>query len=288
MKHLLVIFFMALLPGFAFATSIKTDLSDAIKDKTIKLDAVNVAGRYIGKTTKLVLTNTTKSVLQVKINLGVILSPDDSDYQPMVLAGEELLVVMPGKTGEVEVETFCGNSPRNCPKKDLHYTFSRVASDTLIKILRFVKTYSLYDFLGQHGVWAFTNDRNLSGVYESDRDELSKKFIDAICKATGWPKPGYYNLWRENETPGQPAFVPKTLKIYAEFEVRLDAPKTMTLGVFDGDGKMIQKVFENKEFPAMGHRFGVEFEAENVTAGKYYIRLKEGEAVLQEKMVKVD
>ncbi len=90
------------------------------------------------------------------------------------------------------------------------------------------------------------------------------------------------------QVPNQPAYVPKVLKIYAEFEIILDAPKTMTLGIFDSVGNMAQPVFENQEFPKRGHRFNVEFEATDVPAGKYYIRLKEGGKILQEKMVKVE
>ncbi len=105
---------------------------------------------------------------------------------------------------------------------------------------------------------------------------------------TGQPRPQYYTIRPDEQVAGAPAFTPKVLKIVAEFEIRLDAPKTFTLGIFDEQGNMAQEVFVNKEFGKMGHRFSVEFEAENVPAGKYYIRLKEGEAVLQEKMVKVE
>jgi hypothetical protein len=206
----------------------------------------------------------------------------------MVLAGEEMLALMPKAGGELEVQTFCGNAPRSGPHKDQHYAFSHIASDTLMKVLQFIKTNAIFDGLGQSAVWAVTNNHDIGEVYDSRRDALSKKFIALICAATGRPNPMYYSEVAMAQVPGAPAYVPKTLKIFAEFEVRLDAPKTMTLGIFDEAGNMVQKVFENQQFGKSGHRFNVEFEAENVLPGKYFIRLKEGEATMQEKMVKVD
>lgn len=288
MKNTLSILFL-LLPFIGLSGSVKMDLSEALRNNSVKLEAVNVSGTYRGQTTKLMISNNTKSVLQIKVDVGMILKPEDSSYQPMVLAGEEMLAVMPHAQGEVVVQTFCGNSPKHCPKRDLHYTFSTMAGDTLTKVLKFIKANSLFDHLGQYAVWCITNDHDLSEVYDPDRDVLSKKLIDLIAAATGRPKPDYYKLVPNAQTPGAPAYSGKTLKIIAQFEVKLDAPKTLTLGIYDKDGNMAQPVFENKQFPGKtGHRFDVEFEAENVPEGNYYIRLKEGEQVLQEKVVKVD
>ncbi|MCD6012816.1 MAG: hypothetical protein K0Q79_2678 [Flavipsychrobacter sp.] len=288
MRNLLCIFLLFVLPLAATAANTKKSLSEALKDNSVKLTAVNVEGMYTGKTTKLFVTNNTKSVMQITVDLGMILKPDEGNYQPMVLAGEETLAVLPHAQGEVLVQTFCGNAPKGCPKRDLAYSFDRIGSDTLVKILRFIKTNALFDYLGQHAVWAITNDHSLSGVYDPARDVVSKKLIELISATTGKPKPDYYTLVPDEQNPGSPAYNPKMLKIIAQFEIRTESPKTLTLGVYDSAGTMIQPVFENQPFPARGHRFEVEFEAENVQAGRYYIRLKEGDAMLQEKMVKVE
>jgi hypothetical protein len=288
MNKLLVLLALVFIPAWGQSATMKKNLSDAVKDKSITLKAVNFAGRYQGKTTKLMITNNTKSVLQITVDLGVILKPEDSAYQPMVLAGQEMLAVLPKTTGEVEVQTFCGNAPRHCPAQDLSYTFSHTGSDKLIKVLSFIKSNSLFDYLGQSAVWAITNNNDISDAYDPSRVALSKQLIELLISVTGQSRPQYYTLRSDEQVAGAPAFIPKVLKIVAEFEIRLDAPKTLTLGIFDEQGNMAQEVFQDKEFGKMGHRFGVEFEAENVPPGKYYIRLKEGNTVLQEKMVKVE
>jgi hypothetical protein len=290
MKKLSMFLFLALLPGIVSAKTMKMDLTEAIKTKTVKLDAHNFTGSYQGKTTRLTIVNTTHSVVELKVDLGVTLKSDDSTSQPMVLAGEETLTIMPSSKGTVEVQTFCGNAPRGCPGKDEHYTYSHTANDTFKLVLQFIKTHALYDHLGQTAVWVMTNHRNIGSIYDPARIELCKELQGLICNYTKRPKAVYYEITNDPPppVPHQPAYIPKTLKIISEFEIKLDAPKTMTLGVFDEFGNMIQPVFEDQTFPARGHRFGVEFEAENVLPGKYFIRLKEGTTVIEEKMVEVN
>ncbi len=152
MNKLLVLLALVFFPAWGQSATMKKNLSDAIKDNSVKMEAVNFAGQYNGKTTKLIITNNTKSVLQITVNLGIILNPSDSSYQPMVLTGEEFIAVLPKAKGEIDVQTFCGNAPRHCPAKDLSYSFSHVGNENMIKVLRFIKTNSFFDYVGQSAV----------------------------------------------------------------------------------------------------------------------------------------
>lgn len=288
MKRIFSILSFVLLPGLLLAANKKTGLADALKNKTINMEAVNFMGLYLGKSTRLTITNNTKSTLEIKVDMGAILKPEEPSYQPMVLAGEETLVVGPHGKGQIEVLTFCGKGSASCPRKDLRYSFSHVGNDSLIQVLRYIKANKLYDALGQSAVWAVIDHHRINTVYDPERDAVSQRLIETVSRITNSPKPTYYAYVPQTAVPDQPVFQSKALKMYAQFEIVLQAPKTMTLGVFNEEGAMIQSVFENKEFGASGHRFEVEFETSTVWAGKYYIRLKEGDAVLQEKMVEVE
>jgi len=264
-------------------------LSDAIKTKMVKFAATNTTGSFQGKTTAVMLTNNGREVLKVKIDIGTILMPDSSTNQPMILAGEELLVLQPSGTANVQVQTFCGNSPKSCPSTGHRFNYAGIASDTLVTILKFVKANNLFDDLGQYAVWVVTNNSSLSNIYDSQRPHVASQLMDVICKATGKKKPDYYTINAPtSQVSGMPAYVPKPLMILATFRHITIAPKRLTLGVYNDAGATIQSVFEDKEFPAAGHEFGVEFEAADVPAGNYYIRLKEGNIVLDEKKVKVE
>jgi hypothetical protein len=266
----------------------RVELSDAIENGAISLQAVNFAGKYIGKTTRLTLTNTTKQIISVTIDAGVILKPVMVEDQPMVLAGGEMVTISAGRSAEVEVQTFCGNLSAHCPTKAGMYSFQKKGSDTLVRVLQFIQAHKLYDGLGQSGVWVVTNNAPIDDVYDSENKPLSASFVEHLCKVTGRPKPEMQRQVRYAEEAGATLGTPKALKIYAEFEVLLESPKTLTLGVFNDKGEMIQKVFEDQQFGKAGHVFGVDFEAADVASGSYYIRLKEGDVVMKEKVVRID
>jgi hypothetical protein len=78
------------------------------------------------------------------------------------------------------------------------------------------------------------------------------------------------------------------LKIVAKLEWKLQEPRTLTLGVFNEQGKEVQSVFKAQQLARGGYKMQVEFEAENAPAGRYYLRLKDGEQVMKEIMVVVD
>ena len=290
MKKLALVLLLSAFCGqfIANGKTVNMDLSVALKEKKVTMTAINTEGTFTGKSTKLTIRNITNDDLHIKVDLGIILQPVEPGYQPMVLAGEEMIVVQQSKENALNVSTFCGNAPLSCPTDSLRYFFSCVGSDTLVKILRFIKTNSLYDFLGQNAVWAITNGHTVGSVYDPERTARSLQFQDLICKVTGRNKAEYYTVSNFVQRPAEPAYIPKPLKIIANFEILLDSPKTLTLGVFDASGKMIQPVFENQTFPHAGHRFGVEFESADVPSGYYYIRLQEGEKILKEKKVQVD
>lgn len=266
----------------------RVDLSATVADGSVRLAAVNFAGKYIGKTTRLTLTNTTKQIISVTIDAGVILKPVKVEDQPMVLVGGEMVTISAGRSAEVEVQTFCGNLSAHCPTKDGAYSFQKKGSDTLVRVLQFIRDRQLFDHLGQNGVWVITNNAPIDDVYDSDNKQVSALFVEHLCKVTGKPKPEMQRQVRYAEEAGATLGTPKALKIYAEFEVLLESPKTLTLGVFNDKGEMIQKVFEDQQFGRAGHVFGVDFEAADVQAGSYYIRLKEGDVVMKEKVVKID
>ena len=277
-----------LLHSMAYAKIDKLKLSDAMKAESVNMEAINFQGKYVGKTTRLKITNKERYALTVQVDLGLILKPNDTADQPMVLAGGEYITLQAGDTREVEVITFCGNYSKHCPAKNGKYAYDRMGSDTLVKLLTYIKANGLNDYLGQSAVWCLTNNQPLTDVYDNERKEQAERLVSYMTTLTGQKIPDVHRVVTHHETSGTPAGNGKALRIIANFEVRLDAPKTMTLGVFNDKNEMIQKVFEDQEFPKSGHRFDVEFEAENVKPGSYYIRLKERDIVLQERKVRVD
>lgn len=265
----------------------RMDLSQAVKQHVITVTAEATGNSYMQQGLKITVKNTGSLNFILVINQGVMFNAKDEGVQPLLLAGEETVSLQPLKEAVINVQTFCANSTASAPAKGQVYEYAGVAEDNLKKLLAFIRQNRMFNELGQNAVWTFTNGHDLNTVYDPANEFASKKLQEFIVPLSGKPAPAYFVKAATITTAGQMVYNPKALKIFANFEEKLDAPKKLTLGVYNEQGEMVQPVFENRSFGAAGHRFKVEFEAKNVTAGKYYIRLKEGETLLRETMVEV-
>lgn len=288
MNKLKLLFLLLLVSAHASAAPpTQLSLSQAIEQHIVSVEAIATGQSYQKQALKLKIKNTGSLRYNLMINAGVIFKPDSAGYQPLILVGGERLYMDKLAETEVRVQTFCANSSLKAPLKDITYSYWKDAGDTLTKVLAFMQKNRMYGDLGQSAVWVFTNDHDLEEVYDGNNDFMSKKLLEYIVQVTGWEKPEYFVQPTIVEEPGEAVYVPKTLKIFAKFEQILEEPKTLTLGIFNHEGEMIESVFENRRYGKAGHRFRVEFEAEGVEAGKYYIRLKSGDEVIKETMVEV-
>jgi hypothetical protein len=283
--RLLPLLAITLLPLSSAANVLKMGLKQALDKHMITVSGMGTAQGY--KRLQLNLENKSGSTLQLTMEAGIIFRPDDSLQQELVLAGGEMLTLPPFRTGSVEVKTFCAQEFSSVPTAGMAFRFDRMAGAPLPEILQYIRTNRIPDDLAQRAVWAVTTGISLHSVYDDTREQMANQLVKYLSGVTGLPVPHYYRLRGLQNTPGQPAQAPKSLKIYAAFEEKLQEPKKLTLGVYNAEGEMIQQVFTDRMFGKAGHRFRVTFEADDVSPGMYYIRLKEGDNVLREQAVEV-
>ncbi len=288
MKNLLLAsIFLALGYLKADAALERYSLKTAMEKGIISVSPVGLGG-YNGKLLALNIHNNTPKAMQLTVDPALIFRPEDTTAQDLVIVGEETFVMLGGKDQTVVMQTFCAKSYASCPRSQLKFSYLRQGDSTMIKVLHFIKQYSLYDYLGQSAVWALTDHHNLDGIYDDERPDISGKLVKYMASLTGMVEPRVYKQYSVNEVPGAPAFVPKVLKMFAKFEWVLDTPKSMSLGIYNQAGEEIQKIEKTTVYRKGGHRVTVQFEATNVDPGNYYIRLMEGTVVRKELMVQVE
>ncbi len=288
MRKLISFLFVVVLPVWAFAATTSVKLSEALKNQMVKMEARSSNGRYMGKGAILTITNISGGKLDVTVDQGIILKPYVPSIQPLILAGTETITLKAREKGELEVNVFCGDAPKACPIKDLPYTYLNIGSDTLLKVLEFINKNAIYDYLGQCAVWAVTNkDHSLMGVYDKDRDQLSRELIGITSAATGKPQPTYYAINEKNETPAQPAYQPKIVKLYVPLDFTVPADTVVSVGIYDKKGKLLNNVIERKKLQAGKQSLMPEINAERLERGKYFIRVTDPGRTIAEKEVEI-
>ena len=283
-----LLLFVLLFSLTSFAGLQRLNLSDALLKHVVKAEGVGKGG-YSGQALKLHLTNTSGNQLLITVDPGILFRPEDTMQQDLVLAGGEKVILPPFKDATVEVFTFCAKSYAHAPGTGQAFLFLKKGSDTLVQVLNYLQQKNLLrTTMAQSAIWVVTNGHDLSGVYDAAYPRQQEALIEFLSNLTGRKKPDVFHVYEQRTEEGVAVFNPKVLQIIGSFEAQLDAPLKLSLGVYDEAGTLIQPVFENRIFGKGGHRFKVDFEAKNVAAGNYFIRLSEGERVVQEKKVTVE
>ncbi|MEL6924312.1 MAG: hypothetical protein AAFO94_09710, partial [Bacteroidota bacterium] len=106
-----------------------------------------------------------------------------------------------------------------------------------------------------------------------------------VADLLGKPRPEYVVLHKTTSEPGAPAYreAPSLLKGRWQFRVATDT--RMTFGLYDAAGNLQHAFFENKLQTSGLHKFSFTFKVFNMPQGNYYIRLMDGDKVVEEKAV---
>lgn len=285
---LLPIFCLFINTTFCHAATEKWTLKSALENHLIDVRASSNGAIYFQKSLRLELTNKTNRNIQLAVDPALIFRPADTTFQNLVVTGEVFVVLSAHGRSNIDLQTFCGKNYAHAPGADISYKFHQQGDSVMIKVVQFINKNRLYNNLGQNAIWALTNDHNLYGIYDETNPLVSKNLVTYMARLTGWPVPDYFNRYQMNTTPGAPAMSPRVLKIFSLFEWKLQESKMLSLGIYNAAGVLIQPVIEETAFSKGGYKLTVTFEAENIAAGNYYIRLMDGNTVMKEQSVKLD
>lgn len=265
-----------------------TSLLQAIKAHEVSMTAIKNTGSYHGKGLDLQLKNNTNKTIRVSVDPAMIFGPADTEYQDLVIIHDEVIVLKPNEEQTIPVQSFCAKSYAGSPRAHLSYKFRKQGDAVMIQLLRYIVNNNVDGSLAQNAVWVLTNHHYLGNIYSGNNDPEALKLTMYLAGLLHKPMPDFFTYHKLNETPGEVAYNPKPLKMMAKFEYIAETDQVLTLGVYTANGTTIESVFDNKPFGKGGHRFTVEFEAADVPAGKYYIRLLREGQVIKEQVVKVE
>jgi hypothetical protein len=281
---LLIVCFVAMPTTAGTITSFKAAMDKGL----IKVNAMSTGKVYHGKALKLQVSNTTQTRLQLAIDAALIFKPAETQYQDLVLPAEEAIALAPGGTVEVEVQTFCGKMHGSAPGAKLVYKFWKQGDSNLIKVAQYIRKNDLYDYLGQQGIWAITDNTDLENIVDPSRPKQSAELLALLVKLTGRPTPEHFKLYRLDTVAGQPVFTKRVLKIYTNLEWKLAEPATISMGIYNRVGDLVQGILDNEPMKKGGYKMMVQFLAEGAPPGNYYLRLFNGDKIIQEKTIKVE
>ncbi len=249
-------------------------LRKVLLNKKVTLQAISNGG-YCGTCLHLKLVNNTQQDLEVLVDPGMIFTPEDSSFQPLIAWGDETIALAANATGELDLKTFCGKYDAHCPAKNIKYTYRKQADTGLLKTLAFTKNKDYRPYLVQTAVWVFTNNRNISTVYDCTNDAGSEQLVRFIARIKKLPLPKYYAQYQHFEVAGKSVIQKDSMKVIVPLSWSSDAEDYMQVTVYDQNGKVYKKIEADRIIDKYGNTVLVQFLPNKDPKGRYTLEARD-------------
>lgn len=260
--------------GTGFSENKRMLLLDAVENKLVQYKVARTKNSFNDNGLQINITNQSKEALVIKIDPALIFEPEDTNYQDLILPGDEVLFVGPGRTNSLEVQTYCGKSYAMSPGSDLAFHFKEKGDERMQKGFGELKQLRASKHLSQQAVWFMTDKKKeLSTVYDSDQRLESLKLMAYLAKAYNIQLPEYRTERAIDTTTGNIASLGAILKLHVTLEWKQENPDNLSLSIFNDKNVRIASYFENKRVRTGMGKIDASFETREYPKGDYFIRL---------------
>lgn len=244
------------------AFSAPVELVEALRSKRVAIEAQS-EGASGPASLRLTVTNL-RDAIQLSIPAGWIFTAQDSTEQDLVVTRGMMVSLDKGAKRTVHLDAYCINAGKISPNTDAPYRSKGLAEGPLLGLARYIhhnKPESI-----QSAVWAVSDNHSLASIH----DPGLVKFTAELLKM---PVPEYRIRNGYSPEPGGPAYRFDPLSVEGNFEHRVETTKTVSFGLYNEAGVMVEPLFENKEWAPGRYRFEFEFRISGLEPGEYAVKL---------------
>ncbi|MCI4669622.1 MAG: hypothetical protein MRZ79_15920 [Bacteroidia bacterium] len=264
---------LLIIPSFALAQAGLT-LEEAIAKKQAKV-AVQGNGCYRGECLKIALKNLLSVPLTIKIPAGQIFISKDSSHQNLMVTEAQEVQVLANQSRFVSLTTMCIQSRNMSPPRKSKFAMGPVAGDHLGELAQLISDKEYQNSTAQSAVWAVANNDPIKYIYGMDT-VMVKELAKIVSEATGSPMAEFRIVQRPHQITN----------INSSFEVFLeDYTEHLKLALYDSSDNLIRTYFDGRAYEPGFYQWKVganHYMGENA---KVYLRLFEGDKMLEEKLL---
>ena len=134
-------------------------------------EVVDREGVHYGKCMAIVLRSKIDSFVLLKLDCGTMLTPTDSSVQEMLVTHNAVFPLYPGQTYSTRFYAMCAQLHNKAPSIETTFRIGEMADSNLLNLANYLNDNYIQNMLGQHAVWAVTD--------QADFDELKKYGADS-------------------------------------------------------------------------------------------------------------
>lgn len=149
-------------------------------------------GVHYGKCMAIVLKSNIDSFVLLKLDCGTMLIPTDSSVQEMLVTHNAEFPLYPGQTYSTRFYAMCAQLHNLAPNVETTFRIGEMADSSLLKLANYLDANYIQNMLGQHALWAVTDQADFEVLKKYDADSVSilktKEILSALnikTKLTG-------------------------------------------------------------------------------------------------------
>ena len=224
------------------------------------------------------LRNTSSRSLNIILENGIKMIPEDESYQDFTTV-KELLVNIPSKsTVNVPVQAMCMEAHDRAPAGDSKYVFSGKVDENMLGLTNLIEATELFSYMGQDAVWAVAEGksaRSICGYNYADGMPL----IQYVAQLNGEsvPEPPAENDYARNFQSQEIQY-----SIRGAFRFNSGWVANVQIGLFNEQNTVVRELYNNPETPKGNLVVEYEFDHSVYTDDFYTVRMMvDGEIFLE-------
>lgn len=206
------------------------------------------------------------------------------DYQDILLAHDELLVLKPKEHRTFKVKGYCCEATKTGPKSGVPYTVGKMADSSLVNLARYLNTHKVDSNTEQYSVWAVSDGKETANITHHN-DSIASLLRTFVARLKGEPLP-WYTLLKRAKITGSGEVHDHPVKFKANINYALAEKCYSYCYIIDANGQKVSQIFgkwllpENNEYEAT-------FSVAGLQKGEYKLVLEGKNVPLFEKAFKI-
>lgn len=267
-----------------------TSIQEALKNKSVKVNLLSNGQVLEEGMIKAEIHNASMVKMSLKIPVGTQLIASEDDRQNLILVQEEVFVLAPNAKKSLSLKGMCMQAGNRSPGSDVVYAFGDVSKGDLLECAKLIHENKIVNSCGQEAIWAFTDNHDVGWITAENENELALRKFVADKKGVENPwfttrHTGGNNQLSRTYNPMHPSddyYNMSGAEIKGDFQWTQNSKKKLTFAVYDNEGRLLRKFFENKDFEKGEFTFNFFYKTTKNLRGTYYAKMTSGKEVVQE------
>ena len=256
---------------FSLTEALRRNLvSLEIKGANADSSNIGYTSSHFGPCLEMLLTNVSSQDLNISLDYGYKLDPDDSLVQTMVVTLPVKLLIGSRKRKRTAVYAMCIQAHDHAPSSQKKFRVGKRTSGNLLSLIEVINKRSYQSDAGQNAVWCLTDNYDIESIYSLDTSEMFglRRFV-AIIK--GLPESSVYT---GNNQTNSPSIRYRSFAIYSgTISYNISQPSKVMIALFD-EGDHMKKVYVNNENQKEGvYTYNYRISEDELENNKHYLRM---------------